>query len=309
MVLLIDIVILVVALAVLAKASEISISSATKFSKTVGIAEMAIGFVLLAVMTSLPELSVVIMSGLSGSNLGVATLFGSNVADVALVLGVIALFTVFSIPKKNIPGIEQTLLITGIISIFAFFLKGVNFTFGIFGMLIFFLISYNLVKNERIKPKGKHEPRKNFDTFKYFIFLFASIIAVILSADFVTTSAISIAKTLAISDALIGATVVAIGTSLPELAVSLEAVRSGHTQMAIGNITGSLLANITLILGFAGIVSTVVFDAATTTSLLFMILSYAIFYILARRRNFSLVQGAILSILYVLFIGALILGV
>lgn len=306
MVLLVSIAVLFVSLAVLAKASETSVHHATRLSKALGISEITVGFIFLAVMTSLPELAVTVFSGLSGSTLGVATLFGSNIADIAIVFAAMAFVATFYISKKDLMGIEQALLLTAIVALFALVLGGVNFTFGVFAVLIFAGVSYMLVK-EGYARDGKSAGRKG--AAKQFSALLISVVVVVLSADFITKSSIEIAQAFSMSEAIIGATIVAVGTSLPELAVSVQAIRYRRPQIAVGNIIGSLVANLTLLLGIGGLISAITFDAATRVTILFMFATYAVFYILARNGRLGLREAFLLSATYAVFAALLLIGV
>ena len=260
MVLLIDpIIVLGVGLVLIVKFSDITVDNIIKFSGLTGINTMVIGFILLALGTSLPELAVVLASSSTGQGIiGLSTLFGSNIADI-VILGIVALLIPFRIPKEDQKSLTQVVIVTSAISILALLIGRISLIFGVFTIIIFYLISKPIV-NEGTRKSSK---LKNFNLIKPILLILFSLAVVLLSASFVSEAIIDISKSLNIYESFFGASLIAFSTSLPELTVSLSAVRKRNLNLAVGNIIGSLMINLTLFLGIGAIISTIILDPPT----------------------------------------------
>jgi len=294
-----EIFLLLFGLIVLVKSSNIVIEKSVELSQLTNISKLTIGFIFLAIVTSLPELAVMIISSLKGEGiLGIATLFGANIADIALVFGMMTFFASFMIVGKDFDRILHAILITSIIAVFSLVLGRVDLTFGIFVLFIFYLFSSSIVK-EGFPIGGKEKPKLvTVEVIKCILIILGGIALVIMSAQIVTDSAIAIANLLHIYKSLIGATIIPIGTTLPELAVSITALKKLNIELAVGNIIGSLVANLALILGLGAIISTITFGPVIKTSIIFLLITNAVFLIMAKREKFGLVQGIVLLSMY-----------
>lgn len=304
---------LVISTAVLAKSSEVAVDSASKLSRYFGISQVAIGLVLLAVMTSLPELSVAIISGSAGEGaIAAGSVFGSNIANIFLVLGAGAFLYGLKIPWSKINEIGMVLLLTTVISAYIIFSSQVygtalDFPVGVVLLSIFCLYVYHLI-NEKKKPDNtsalnnkKINKKKALTAFLVFI---GGVIVVFISSGFVVENAIITARNFGIAESLIGATVIAIGTSLPELSTTLQAVRKKRHGIAVGNIIGSNMTNITLVLGTTAVLDVVAVNLPIfIAALLFAIVANAIIlYFAAVRKNLGRYIGFTFLAFYFLFI-------
>ena len=290
--------ILAVGLGVMVKFSDITVENILNFSKLTGISTMVMGFVLLALGTSLPEMAVVITSSIKGENIvGVSTLFGSNIADLAI-LGIAALLISFRIPKEDQKSMTQVILVTSAISFLALVLGSINFVFGIFTIIVFYLITKPIV-HEGIE--NTKETIKSFETFKSLLEIFISLAVVLASAWVVTESTIVISKDLGVYQSFIGATLIAASTSLPEFIVSVSAIRKGNVSLLVGNILGSLMINLTLLLGIAALFSTVILDIPTSTTIGILLLFNFVFLPMIRTR-FNKVHGVGILSMYIVSI-------
>ena len=291
-------IILVLGLGVMVKFSDITVENILNFSKLTGISAMVMGFILLALGTSLPEMAVVITSSIKGENIvGVSTLFGSNIADLAI-LGIAALLISFRIPKEDQKSMTQVILVTSAISFLALVLGSINFVFGIFTIIVFYLITKPIV-HEGIE--NTKETIKSFETFKSLLEIFISLAVVLASAWVVTESTIVISKDLGVYQSFIGATLIAASTSLPEFIVSVSAIRRGNVSLLVGNILGSLMINLTLLLGIAALFSTVILDIPTSTTIGILLLFNFVFLPMIRTR-FNKVHGVGILSMYIVSI-------
>ena len=239
---------LLASLAVLATSAKYVVESASKLARFFGISEMAIGFLLLSMLTSLPELSVAILSSVSGNNnLSLGDLMGSNVTNIALVIGIAA--TVAKGKRFDIKSVNTSLifLLLSVVPLFFILdglLTGVD-SIMLIALYLFFV--YRVLTHKVPEQTENHISRK--EAAFNFLTLLAGIGVVLISAGFVVENAVSIAKSLGIFQSFLGATIIALSTSMPELAVDITAARRGKWGLAIGDIFGSNVTNLTLLLG------------------------------------------------------------
>ncbi len=301
-----EIFLLAIGLIILVKSSDIVIDRSVKLSQLTGISNLTVGFIFLAVATSLPEFAVTVMSGLKGEGiLGVATLFGANISDLAFVFALMTLFGSFIIAGKDFERIMHAILITSVIAVLALALGTIGLTFGVFALFIFYLFSSSIVK-EGFPIGRKEEPRLiTLQVVNCILIIIAGITIIIISARIVTDAAIALANFFNIYESLIGATILPIGTTLPEAAVCIAAIKKMNIELAIGNIIGSLVANLALILGIGAVISVIVLDPIVKTSIIFLLLTNIVFLLMARREKFGLTQGAILMIIYLIYLASI----
>lgn len=299
-----NIFLLLLGLLILIKSSSITIDRAVKLSKLSGISQLAIGFIFIAVITSLPELSIGIISSLQGNGiLSMGNLIGANISNLTLVLGSIA-FIGFNLGKIYSRQIEQSVIITTAIAIFLIILGNAGFIFGIFCLAIFYIFSSSIAK---VAIEVEVEGIKSLEIIKAVFHLLLAISFVIIAAYIVTNSSIALAESLGITESVIGATILAIGTTLPELSVSLAAARKRNISLAIGNIVGSMITNLTLILGVVSLINPIVFGHDIITALSFLIAVNLIFLLLAHRMKFGIREGVALLSIFILYL-IIILG-
>jgi len=252
-----DILIFIISMTALIFGADFIIQQSEKIALHYKISPFVIGATLVAVGTSLPEMAVSISASLKGSpDIAVANVIGSTIFNISLVLG-----SVFLLAKKIAP--ERDLFAKdsawALFPIFIFILMSIdgklNLVDGILFLLLMcgfllFLISTNHV--EEIDEELKKEP---FGWGKSSIFLALGFVLTIAGADFAIDSASNIARSFGISEWLIGLFLVAFGTSLPELTISIKAALKNQADLAIGNIIGSNVANFTMVLGLSSIVN------------------------------------------------------
>lgn len=249
------IVLLIVGFVLLIKGADYFVDGSSGLAKIFKIPSVVVGLTIVAMGTSLPEASVSITASLSGSNeLSLSNVLGSNIFNLLMVIGISALvFCVTSdkdIIKRDLPvnlGLTALLLIM--------ILNGVlSRVEGL--ILIVLMVSYILVliKNA-MKNRVEEENDEKLPVWKCLIFIVFGIAAVILGGNFVVDSSTKIATSLGMSENLVGLTIVAIGTSLPELVTSVVATKKGETGLALGNAVGSCIFNILFILGASALLS------------------------------------------------------
>ncbi|MCD6383805.1 MAG: calcium/sodium antiporter [Thermoplasmata archaeon] len=235
----------------LIKGSDWFVEGAASLALKRGVSQHLIGFTLVAFATSLPELATTVASRTAGeADLPVGNILGSNIANIGLVLGAAALF----LPIKSNPEVRRdavfmlftTLLLGGVL----YFLKVLNIVIGAIFLSIYTVYLYYL----RRGMMGDEEDRKivKGPIKKEIILLIIGFVALSLGAEVLVKYSIALALDLRVATGVIGLTIVAVGTSFPELATSLTAALKKNEGLAIGNVLGSNIINLLLILGVLG---------------------------------------------------------
>lgn len=294
------ILLLAVGLAMLVKFSSTTIKNAVNLSKLTGISEMVIGFMLIAVATSLPELSIAITSSVRNEGiLSFGNLVGANIAILTLVFGVTA-FIGFRLKRNEFPEIVDALILVIVISFFLLALGTADAAFGIFCIILFFMFS-SIVEKRGIHIKNHHAGLKTVEIVRSVFYLLGSVALVIIGAYITTDSAIKIAEIFTLSEGVIGASILAIGTTLPELSVSVTAIRKKNIALAVGDAIGSIVTNLTLILGIALIINPIIFTGISITlfSLIFVSL---LFMLVSSRIRFDKYTGTLLLAVYAIYL-------
>lgn len=254
---------LLIGIVVLAKSSSVVVENAVKLTAFFGINQLVIGLLLISVSTSLPELSVsVISASANESALAAGNVFGSNIANILLILGLGAFIYGFKVKKHDLKEIALVLLLTTAISAYIIFNsvvrnQALGLTEGLILLLLFigYLAYLFLGKQKEINGSVKKEVITKKEALVAFLYFGAAIIAVLISSGIVVEYAIKIANIFSLAESFIGATLIAIGTSLPELSVDLQAIRKKQFGLALGDAIGSNMINLTLVLGTAAVIN------------------------------------------------------
>jgi cation:H+ antiporter len=309
-------VILLVSIVFLVVGSEFTIRNSVKISDITGLGKTTVGFVLVGLATSVPELSVSIFSVATPSNIGVSigNVLGSNIVNIALVLGICVLIIVLSRPrypsfllsvaKGEMGNLQFGLFIASIIPLVLLYIGYASrfvgvILVGIFAYYMLQIARSNRTKRESTEPKAGQKPKIR----RYALLALAGISVVVATAFFIVESASFIAESAGIPRVVIGATIVALGTSIPELATSVSSARHGLFDLALGNIVGSGFVNITLILGVALIASPLTVNIAAFSNLVMfsLITNLFLWYFIGGDR-ISWREGVLLLSLYVIFL-------
>ena len=254
-----NIIFLIVGFIILIKGADIFVDGASAVAGNFKVPKMLIGLTIVAFGTSAPELAVSIKSLLSGSgDMVLGNVIGSNILNILLILGLSAMFHSLAVKnntvKKELP---ITLMITTAFAVLlsdSIFTKNLTNSFtrgdGIVLLLFFGVFMYYLISMSKNKTNIEEIDDTNYPSMKKAIFLtLLGLIGIVFGSNFVVESASFIAKTIGISERMISLTIVAIGTSLPELVTSVAATRKGEYDIAIGNVVGSNIFNIGVVIG------------------------------------------------------------
>ena len=267
-----DYIIFIASLATLIYGADIIINQSEKIALRFGISEYIIGATLIAFGTSLPEMAASISATLHNkAELAVSNIIGSNIINITLVIGTVLLISKKVKPHRDFFAKDSSwalfpVLIFVIIALDGTInmLSGIALLFLMFGYILF-LLNHSEHTSELSIDEDLEEIKKNFNPLKTVVLLIAGFITVVYAADFTISSASNIAKSFGVSEWIIGVVLVAFGTSLPELIVSIMAARANKADMAIGNVIGSNMANISVALGSAAIASPIKLDFSKYT--------------------------------------------
>jgi cation:H+ antiporter len=280
-----DYLIFFVSLAALIYSAEIIITQSGKIAKHFGMSDYLIGATLIALGTSLPEMAATISANLNDkAELAVSNIIGSNILNITLVLGVVLFLAKKVKPHRDFFKKDSSWALFPVLIFLAIIfdntisqISGAALLLLMVGYMLF-LIRYDQDALEISDIVEEIEEEKNTPLVKSILFLVAGFIGVIYGADFMVESASNIAKSLGVSEWVIGVFLVSFGTSMPELIVSIVAAIKNKADMAIGNIIGSNMANITVALGTSALLKPInldfqpyYFDIAVMVSATFML--------------------------------------
>ena len=293
---------LLVGFVMLIKGADVFVDSSSSIAKKLGIPSLIIGLTIVAMGTSAPELSVSVQSALVGMNdISLANVVGSNIFNLLVVLGLSSCIGKLKI--SNYIDVIVMLLVGLLLTLFAGNFILTRFE-GILLLIAFILyISYLIIKAKREGAESEEITEDRKPMFITIIIGLLGLGAIVLGGNIVVETASIIAEQLGMSQNLIGLTVVAIGTSLPELVTSLVATKKGELDIAIGNVIGSNIFNILLIVGASAAICPMTVSMFAIYDLLFMILAFMIFiWMTQKSETLTKVKGIPLVILYIVYI-------
>ncbi len=253
--LLLEILLLVVGFVLLVKGADFFVDGAASIAKRFGIPELVIGLTIVAMGTSAPEAAVSIAGAAKGNaDISIGNVIGSNIMNVCVILGVAATIITIAVAKSTV-RIEMPFLI-GIMTLFLFL--GWDGTISRFdGVILWALFLVYLVYlfiMAKKNPADSGDEVKDLPVWKSLLFTVGGIAAIVIGSDVAVDAASTIAAAFGMSERFIGLTIVALGTSLPELFTSVTAARKGNADIAIGNIVGSNIFNVLFVVGTASLI-------------------------------------------------------
>jgi len=282
-----NIIIFVIGLIVLSWSADRFVYGASALAKNMGIAPMMIGLTIVAMGSSAPEVMVAATASFNGStDTAVGNAIGSNITNIALVLGITALIKPLIVSSITLKRELPVLLIVTLIGVYFLADSELSRIEGLVLITLFVLViagmallSFTVEKNDPLIAETETEIPNNVATGTAVFWVIVGLIMLPLSAHFLVDSAVFIAKYFGISDLVIGLTIIAIGTSLPELAACVAGVLKGEDDLALGNIIGSNIFNLLAVLAMPGLISPGTIDgsAASRDSLVMLGLTILLF--------------------------------
>ncbi|MFH1106695.1 MAG: sodium:calcium antiporter [Candidatus Micrarchaeota archaeon] len=288
---------------VIFKAGEKTTTYAALLARQLGVSDLAIGFILLSAATSLPELVVSVSAAFRGAtDLSVGNVFGANLVNVSLVVGVAAFLGVVHIKRKETGNLVMVLLATSLISLLMV-VYNPNRLAGA-GLLLVYLayVYWLLVHSGRARADAKRAPPSlhslapPLSKFSFFIAL------VIVAAQVAVDNAIALSQTWGVAETVIGATIVSLGTTLPELSVSVVSALKRRESMAIGNAVGSAITNLSLVFGTALVINPQISFAPAVQLVVFSVIAnIVLLYFIVIRGGLQKRDGLLLIFGYLAF--------
>ena len=291
---LIALLLLVAGFVLLIKGADFFVDGSSSVAKRLRVPSMIIGLTIVAMGTSLPECAVSVTASLSNNNaLAVSNVVGSNIFNLMVVCGVCTLFVPLAVSvdtlKKEFPF---SIICAVLLVLFAAYL----------GWMIKSALS---ARNSALSKEAEEadEQIKILPVWQCIIYIIGGAVAIKFGGDFVVNGASTIASSLGLSQNLIGLTIVALGTSLPELVTSIVAAKKDEVDMALGNVIGSNIFNILLVLGVAGAISPVIFISENIIDIIILIIMSVVVWVFAwSKKKLVRWHGAAMLVSYAIYL-------
>ena len=290
----------------LTKGADYFIENSASFAEEKGISPHVVGVTIVAFGTSLPELLVSIISSFQDYNdLALGNIVGSNISNIGLVLAVSTFIFYYVLGTNIVPekdaNNDSYVMVLAVFLLFIFARDSlISVSEGLIFFLLYLFYIYWLYK------RSSNEPVEEVEESTSFTFLLGGLIGLLFGAQITVNAAVSIAEAMGVSEIVIGLSVVAIGTSLPELAGTVSAARMGHKEIAVGNVIGSNIANIFLVMGVLAMINPIAVEqfVIERTLPLLILLTIATFVMI--RIPLTRLGGTILLSFFLLFLYQLI---
>ena len=293
--------------------AEYLVSGSSRLALSFGIRPLIIGMTVVAFATSMPEMMVSLFAAFKGSaDIATGNIVGSNIANIGLILGIAALLTPIAVASRTLKR-EFPIMLGASVLLYVLLL---DLSLGFFdGLLLFLLLIAFLcycsktarerdvdgaVEAETVTEEKKHRTRDA-------VYIIIGIIGLGVGAELMVQSAVSIARTFGISELVIGVSIVALGTSLPELAASMMSAWKGEMDISIGNVIGSNIFNIFFVLGICPMIHPLAIEPTLLIYQMPVMLafSFGLVFLVYRNNGLKRFQGALLLVCYILFIATL----
>ena len=285
----------------LVKGSDWFVEGASKMAEKFGIPQLIIGLTIVAMGTSSPEAAVSITAALkNNAGISVGNVVGSNILNVLIILGLSSVVTALAVSQSTIwREIPYMILITILLLILGMTGNSIGTAEGIILWIAFLLYMFYLVHSARKNKEIITAEMQHYSLPKLLILCVAGLVLTVWGSNVTVNAASSLARILGMSDRFIGLTIVALGTSLPELFTSVNAARKGNADIAIGNIVGSNIFNILFVLGTAALITPITFSAAFIPDTVIAIGTGALLWLLTfRKKKLERTGGIILLLAY-----------
>ncbi len=314
-----DALLLVIGFAILIKGADLLVEGASSIAKKFNVSELVIGLTIVAFGTSAPELFVSVVAGIKGNtDIAVGNVLGSNIANIFLILGVSAVIYPLTVSKgtvwKEIPFSLLAALVLGIAAndrlIDADTVSELSRSDGLI-LLCFFVIFMYYSAGIAFKVEGAIEqaPVRSLAASKSVAFVSIGIAALAAGGHLIVVSAVNIALKFGLGEAFVGLTIVAVGTSLPELATSVTAAFKKNLEIAVGNVVGSNIFNIFFILGVSAAVRPLPFPERSNFDVAVVIAASIVLFVTmftGKRRTLEKWEGVVFILLYLGYMGYLV---
>jgi cation:H+ antiporter len=315
----IDLLWIVAGLVMILVGSDWLVDGASGIARKYGISEFIIGMTIVGIGTSMPELVSSAISAIGGhGDMAIGNVTGSNICNVLLILGVTALISPIGYTKSNIRkdipfaiGVSLFLMLM-LYNGFGLFHEmgtpGISRMDALYLLLIFVVFMIDSFKSAKKGGGEEEEDVKPMPMGKALVFIVLGLAGLVFGGRFFVDHTVSIAERFHVSEAFISITLMALGTSLPELATCVVAAMKGKNQLALGNVIGSNIFNIALIIGVSGLISPFEIQSISTIDMVMVLVSILMLWMAAftfKRGKLDRIEGAIFLLVYVGYIAYL----
>ena len=314
-----DIFFILIGLVLILVGSDWLVDGASGIARKYGISEFIIGMTIVGIGTSMPELVSSVISAIGGhGDMALGNVTGSNICNILLILGVTALISPIKYTRSNIRkdipfaiGVSLFLIIM-LYNSFGLFgemgTPGISRIDALYLLLIFAIFMIDSFKSAKQGGDEKEEVAKHIPMSKAIIFIAMGLAGLVFGGQIFVDHTVSIANRFHVSEAFISITLMAVGTSLPELATCVVAAIKGKNQLALGNVIGSNIFNIALIIGTSAAISPFEIQSISTIDMAMVVLSIVMLWLVAftfNRRKLDRIEGAFFLLAYVGYIAYL----
>lgn len=312
------VILLILGFAFLVKGADAFVEGCSSIAKRFQVPSLIIGMTIVAMGTSLPETAVSITASVTGNNaLAVSNAVGSNIFNLMIVVGVCAILTPVAVRKETLKiDFPFSIVCAVLLLVFGAIGMTLGHVDGVLFIVLFVIFILYMIKSAQNSRKGNKdmgveeadyaleaEEIQIMPVPKSIIFIVLGCAAIAFGSDWVVDGATTIAEAMGVSQTLIGLTVVAFGTSLPELATSIMAAKKNEVDMALGNAIGSNIFNILMVLGIAAAISPMAFITENIIDIVSLIAFSAIVWIMAwTKHELSKKEGWVMAILYAVYV-------
>ncbi len=300
---LIQVLVLAVGFTMLVKGADWFVDGAAGIAAKFGIPPLVIGLTIVAMGTSAPEAAVSITSAIKGNaGITVGNVVGSNIMNILVILGLASLITPIAVQKSTVKvEIPFMLFVTGLLLALGYSGNQIGFTEGVVLWIAFLVYLGYLLWSAKKNPAETEEEQPR-PIWKLLLFVAVGMGLILWGSDLAVDAASAIAKMLGMSDRLIGLTIVALGTSLPELVTSVAASRKGEADIAIGNIVGSNIFNILFVAGTTALITPVAFEPGFVIDTLIAAAAGILLWLCVfRKGRLSRIGGGVMLAAYVIY--------
>lgn len=305
-------VILIIGFVLLIKGADFFVDGSAAVAKKFKVPSMIIGLTIVAMGTSAPECAVSVMASIKGSNaIAISNVVGSNIFNLIVVCGICALMQPLTVHLDTIKKEFPFSILVGVLLMVMCLdplYGGSDYLLGradgiilvvLFAGFIVYMVKSALKARKNSSDIEEDDEIKEMSTIKCLVYIVGGAAAIVIGGDLVVDSATEIARVFGLSETLIGLTIVALGTSLPELVTSVVAAKKGQVDMAVGNVIGSNIFNILLVLGLASSISPMIVEYnAIIDMILLTVQSLIVYLFVIKNKELRRPHGIIMLIMY-----------
>ena len=307
----INFILIVLGISVVLSGADRMTDGAVALAQRMKIPEMVIGLTIVACGTSMPEFFVSLTSAIHGSaDMAVGNVVGSNIFNTLLIVGVSAMVAPMAIARSTVRKDIPVAFVAGIL-LCVMSIDGVISRIDAAILFLCFLLfmAYTLRSARKGEVEVNEETQKNYSLKKSVFYILLGLALLIVGSNVFVDSASKVARAFGVSDAVIGLTIVACGTSMPELATSVVAAKKGQSALAIGNVIGSNVFNILMVLGLTGIFSPLYMNGITNIDLILQCAAVLLVWLFSYTRyKVERWEGAMLSLVFLTYLTWLVVN-